>query len=145
MKERNEWTLETPKKDAIIAMKAELDSLKGQLALTTKTKTAAEDDGGSDNKKLTNKNRQKKDEAWKKIPPATGDPHTKKIKEKEFHWCIHHMAWTIHHPDDCRNRPGAPASAPPPSTTTTPGNATAMSAEAILSMIESAVGTALRF
>ena len=145
MKERNEWTLETPKKDAIIAMKAELDSLKGQLALTTKTKTTAEDDGGSDNKKLTNKNRQKKDEAWKKIPPATGEPHTKKIGAKDFHWCIHHMAWTVHHPDDCRNRPGAPASAPPPSTTTTPGNATAMSAEAILSMIESAVGAASRF
>jgi hypothetical protein len=148
MVERKEWSLETSKKDEVIAMRAELDNLKGQLALSTKTKEAAGGDGSDT--KLSNKNRQKKDEAWKKIPPATGEGHTKKIGNKDFHWCVHHMAWTVHHPDDCRNRPGAPATAPP-STAATAAAATAtatptaMSAEAILGRIEEAVAAASRF
>jgi hypothetical protein len=141
MVERNEWALEAPKKDEIIAMRAELDNLKGQLALSTKTKAAADEVLDA---KTSNKSRQKKDEAWKKIPPATGEPQTKKIKAKDFHWCIHHMAWTVHRPEECRNRPGAPASEPPPSTTTAAA-ATAMSAEAILGRIESAIGAAARY
>jgi hypothetical protein len=143
MVERNEWSLKTPKKDEIIVMQAELDNLKGQLALTTKTKAAAAADKVPDTK-LSNKNCQKKDKAWKKIPPASGEAQTKKIGNKDFHWCIHHMAWTVHCPKECRNCPGAPASEPPPSTTTAAA-ATAMSAEAILGRIESAIGAAARY
>ena len=143
MVERNEWALETPKKDEIIAMQAELDNLKGQLDLTTKTKAAAAADKVPDTK-LSSKNCQKSDEARKKIPPETGEDQTKKIGTKDFHWCIHHMAWTVHRPEECRNRPGAPASEPPPSTATAAA-ATAMSAEAILGRIESAIGAAARY
>ena len=148
MVERNEWALETPNKDEIIAMQAELDNLKGQLALTIKTKAAAEA-GKDPSTKPSNKDCQKRDEAWKKIPPATGEAQTKKIGAKDFHWCIHHMAWTVHRPEECRNRPGAPASAPPPGTATaaaaTAPAATAMSAEAILGRIESAMEAAARY
>jgi hypothetical protein len=88
------------------------------------------------------------DEAWKKIPPGAGEPHVKKIKTKDFNWCVHHMAWTVHTPGDCRLRPGAPDAAPTTITptaapaTTTP---TAMSAEAILGRLESAIGMAARY
>ena len=42
------------------------------------------------------------DEAWKKVAPAAGEPKTKKIKDKTYHWCIHHMAWTIHSESECK-------------------------------------------
>ena len=77
------------------------------------------------------------------IPPATGEAQTKKIGTKDFHWYIHHMMWTVHRPKEYRNCPGAPASAPPPSTATV-ATATAMSAKAILGRIESVVGAAAR-
>ena len=71
-------------------------------------------------------------------------PDQEKIGTKDFHWCIHHMAWTVHRPEEFRNRPGAPASEPPPSTATAAA-ATAMSAEAILGRIESAIGAAASY
>ena len=55
------------------------------------------------NKKNTQNWRdQARDEEWKKKAPAAGEPTTKKANNKTYHWCIHHMAWTIHSPTDCR-------------------------------------------
>ena len=114
--------------------------------MTAKTKAATEADKDP---KHSNKSRQKKDEAWKKIPPATGEAQTKKIGTKNFHWCIHHMAWTVHRPEECRNRPGAPVSAPPTNTEIAAAAmataATAMSAKAILGRIESTMEAAARY
>ncbi len=91
-------------------MAAEIKSLKGQLKLNPKLSEIAdkkdeEKKGGKkmQNKKDTsNKREQKKDEAWKKIPPKSGDPKEKKHGEYTYHWCEHHMAWTVHKPADCR-------------------------------------------
>jgi hypothetical protein len=48
--------------------------------------------------------------AWKKIPPKSGEPSTKKMlvdgKHKVYYWCPHHLEWTIHKPSECkRERP----------------------------------------
>ena len=90
-------------------MAAEIKSLKGQLKLNLKlAKIADKKDedkkgGKKRNKKDTsNKREQKKDEAWKKIPPKSGDPKEKKQEDYTYHWCEHHMAWTVHKPADCR-------------------------------------------
>jgi hypothetical protein len=40
--------------------------------------------------------------SWKKIPPKSGNPKEKKQGDLTYHWCEHHMAWTIHKPADCR-------------------------------------------
>jgi hypothetical protein len=150
MVDKGEWTVETSKKDEIVAMRAEIDDLKGKLTLTDKTKVAIE--GGP---KTTGKNFQKTDEAWKKTPPAAGEPRTKKIRNKTFHWCEHHMAWTMHKPDDCRLRPGysdpatnvATPLASSATDSATPASVTpqAMTAEAILGRLESAIGAANRY
>ena len=34
--------------------------------------------------------------------PKDGDPKTKKVGELTFNWCIHHMAWTVHKPSECK-------------------------------------------
>jgi hypothetical protein len=43
-----------------------------------------------------------------KIPSSVREPCTKMIGGKPFHLCIHHMAWTSHHPDHCRICPIEP-------------------------------------
>ncbi len=54
------------------------------------------------NKKNTyNQWEQKKYEAWKKEQPKDGEKHEKKVKKYTYHWCEHHMAWTVHKPADC--------------------------------------------
>ena len=56
----------------------------------------------SKNKKdRSNKRAQKADEEWKKTPPKDGEPKTKHVGNKDWHWCIHHMRWTVHKPNDC--------------------------------------------
>ena len=82
----------------IVSMKSELVQLKGKLALSKNVEQAGTKKTGEG----TNKQRQKKDAAWKKVPPKAGKPLTKRIWTKDFHWCKHHMAWTVHLPKDCR-------------------------------------------
>jgi hypothetical protein len=54
------------------------------------------------NKKNTyNQWEQKKDEAWKKELPKDSEKHEKEVVKYTYHWCEHHMAWTVHKPADC--------------------------------------------
>ena len=55
--------------------------LKGKLALSKNVEQAGTEKMGEG----TNKQRQKKDSAWKKFPPQAGEPSTKQIKNKDFH------------------------------------------------------------
>ena len=63
----------------------------------TKKKKGASDFGKDD-----------KEWAWKTKAPKKGDPKTKKVDGKTYHWCHKHEAWTLHAPADCRK--GVPAS-----------------------------------
>ena len=94
-------------------MAAEIKNLKGQLKLNPQLAQLAgggddKEDGGkkkgkAKNKKDTfNKFNQKKDEAWKKVPPKDGEPKKKEHGDLTFNWCKHHMAWTVHKPADCK-------------------------------------------
>jgi hypothetical protein len=44
--------------------------------------------------------------AWKRVPPKSGEPSTKKMysdgKNKIYHWCLHHNQWTIHTKAECK-------------------------------------------
>ncbi len=109
---RNEgtWGAKHLDDDKIVAMAAAIESLKGQLKLAPKLAKAAENKdkksgkkGKCKNKKNNNdKAKQKKDEAWKKVPPKDGKKKVKEHDSRTYHWCIHHMAWTMHDPKECR-------------------------------------------
>jgi hypothetical protein len=47
--------------------------------------------------------------AWKKIPPKSGEPSTKKVHvngvSKTYYWCPNHQQWTSHPPKDCKRLP----------------------------------------
>jgi hypothetical protein len=108
LKQEGTWGAESPNKDKIMAMQAELTAHRGQFQLAPNLKKAAgakdddkaggkKEDGG-DNKKQknkknnTNKKKQKRDENWKKTPPKQGEPHKKQLNRHTWHWCKHHMA-----------------------------------------------------
>jgi hypothetical protein len=108
LKTKGKWGAKSPDDEKIVAMAAEINSLKGQLKLDPKLSAiAGKGDKGDDkkskrkNKKNTsNKREQKKNEAWKKKPPKAGESKTG-IRKYTFNWCEHHMAWTVHKPADC--------------------------------------------
>jgi hypothetical protein len=115
LKNTDQWGAKSPDDEKIVAMAAEINALKGQLKLDPKLSAIAKDKkkedkgenkGKKKNKKDTsNKKYQKKDEAWKKVPPKEGDPKEKQLGKYTFQWCEHHMAWTAHKPQDCRLNP----------------------------------------
>jgi hypothetical protein len=37
----------------------------------------------------------------RKKPPKEGEKHKKEVGKYTYHWCEHHMAWTVHKPADC--------------------------------------------
>ncbi len=90
-------------------MTATLNLLKGQLKLDPKLSAIANEGKKKGEKKDKKKNKkntynqqeQKKDEAWKKEPPKDGEKHKKEVGEYTYHWCEHHMAWTMHKPANC--------------------------------------------
>jgi len=111
LKTKGKWGAKSPDDEKIVAMAAEIKSLKDQLKLDPKLSAiAGKGDKGDDkknskkkNKKNTeNKREQKKDEAWKKEPPKAGESKEgKKVGKYTFNWCEHHMAWTVHKPAGC--------------------------------------------
>jgi hypothetical protein len=56
----------------------------------------------------TSDDREKK-YAWKLIPPKDNEPSEKRMytdgKSKVYHWCPHHLQWTIHSPSECKRQP----------------------------------------
>jgi len=79
LKTKGKWGAKSPDDEKIVAMAAEIKSLKGQLKLDPKLSAIAgkgddKKDSKKKNKKNTNNKReQKKDEAWKKEPPKAGE------------------------------------------------------------------------
>jgi hypothetical protein len=90
-------------------MAAALNALKGQLKLDPKLSAIANEGKKKGNKRDKMKNKkstyyhweQKKDEAWKKEPPKDGEKGEKEVGKYTYHWCEHHMAWTVHKPVNC--------------------------------------------
>ncbi len=90
-------------------MTAALNALNGQLKLDSKLSAIMNEGKKKGDKKDKKKNKknaynrweQKKDEAWKKEPPKDGEKHEKEVGKYTYHWCKHHMAWTVHKPANC--------------------------------------------
>jgi hypothetical protein len=110
LKTKGKWGAKSLDDEKIVAMAAEIKSLKGQLKLDpTLSNIAGKGDKGDDKKNSKKKNKknrnnkreQKKDEAWKKEPPKAGESKEgKKAGKFTFIWCDH-LAWTVHKPTDC--------------------------------------------
>lgn len=97
------WDAKSSDSERIIAMASQFEALKGNLKADKHLEEALSGNSKTRNKKNKgDKSRQKEDEAWKKIPPSDGDRKSKDIGKHTYHWCIHHMAWCMHQPNECR-------------------------------------------
>jgi len=110
LRTKGTWGAKSPDDDKIIAMTAAIDSLKGQLKLSPQLVAAGGKNDGKSKKGQKTRNKkntsdrvkQKKYEAWKKVPPKEGEKKEKVHDKRTYHWCVHHMAWTMHSPSECR-------------------------------------------
>ena len=94
LQQKGQWGARYPDNEKIIAMAAQIKALKGHLKVDKHLEDDLNDDKKTGNKKnRDDKNRQKEDEAWKKVPPKDGDKKSKEVSKHTYHWCVHHMAW----------------------------------------------------
>lgn len=108
--ESEQWCQKTTEEETIIALQAQVKKLMtaGNKNQTSNSKKGA--DGkkkGQGNKGKTRKADEQ--QAWKREAPKEGDPTTKTVSGKEWHWCPGHKAWTKHKPSECKGidyRPG---------------------------------------
>ena len=107
-KRQGRWLKASPEQELITALQAQLKEAKA----STKNKEGSKNSKDSKSKKEKNKGKDTseskpkadKDDkfAWKKVAPKGSDPKKKTVNDKEYHWCPHHKAWTLHTPEKCR-------------------------------------------
>lgn len=103
-----------------VALQAEVAALKGGLQAATPSSlrrnkpsprsqarrsapsTASPASKTRNKKDRSNRSRQKKEEAWRKIAPKPGEPTSKVVDGWSCIWCPYHQAWGAHLPDKCR-------------------------------------------
>jgi hypothetical protein len=86
-------------KDKIIALQTQLKTMNKTLQKALSQSTPANDGKEKDQKKS------KKSKEWMSKKPKEGEPHTKKVNGKTYHWCegndAHKPKWVIHDPKMC--------------------------------------------
>ena len=121
--EENVWGKPTEEQEKIMAMSAEINSLKkergGTLGKTNKTQQAAKKQPPrkAATKKPTDKKKKTNDKwAWKNKAPKESDTKendafVKTFETKKYFWCKNHNngagMWTLHHPNECENGSGS--------------------------------------
>ena len=98
------WFKPSAEQEEIIALKAQMEHWKTKK--TPKTAPAKTTDDPTKRKKLkkdsTGKPIFEGKEKWKNKAPAPGQPTTKTVKGKTFHYCAKHGYWCIHSTNECR-------------------------------------------
>ena len=130
--EENAWAKPTEEQEKIVAMSAEISSLKKERnsapgkANKPKEKTKKQAPKKAAYKKPADNKKKKANDkwAWKNKPPKESDTkendaYVKTFESKKYFWCKNHNngagMWTLHHPNECE-------SGPVPNRTTTNAN-----------------------
>ena len=107
-KRSDTWQAPTPQDEEIMALSAEIVELKKARPTQAAGGKGAKSGKKGDDAKKSYKARMAEKYAWKLVPPASGEPKTKEVNKKTYHFCPHHNndagAWVIHHPNKCDRR-----------------------------------------
>lgn len=117
--ENNQWNSPNEDQQKIIALAAQVKSLKktstkrSTLNSTSKPKERKDKNSSSTTSESKNRSTTGRDKsknrsdppAWKLKAPKAGEPKSKTIEGKKYHWCPYHQMWTLHKPEDCKKKP----------------------------------------
>jgi hypothetical protein len=103
------WQAPSAEAEQILALTAQIGEMqKAKASSTTTADKAKKSSTHKDSKKKARTERFADKYAWKLVPPANGEPKTKEVNKKTYHFCPHHNdgagLWVIHHPNKCDRR-----------------------------------------
>ena len=113
--EAEEWERPTQEEEQIIALEAQIKQLEAHAANFASNPSSS----GSPCTPKSEGNARDVKPPWMTEPPAgLGEPQTKVVNGKEYHWCPNHIAWVCHLPSDCEGKGVKPSESrlAPPST-----------------------------
>jgi hypothetical protein len=103
--QEKKWKSLSPQDEQLVALKAQYNELNDANLRLSKTLINNKKKSPSPRKGKQNKRKgQKQPEKWKTEPPKDGEPLTKTVNNRTYHWCKTHKAWTIHSYNDCKLR-----------------------------------------
>ena len=121
--EENAWGKLTDEQEKVVAMSAEINSLKKERGITLgKTNKPKQTDKKEAPKKAaskkTSEKKKKTSDKWagKNKPPKESDAkenqaYVKTFETKKYYWCTDQnngaRMWTLHHPIDCKSSTGS--------------------------------------
>ena len=121
--EENAWGKLTEEQEKIMAMSAEIKSLKKERGSSSgkannpKQAATKQAPKKAASKKPRDKKKKANDKwAWKNKPPKESDTkeneaYIKTFETKKYYWCTNHNngagMWTLHHPKDCESGTGS--------------------------------------
>lgn len=98
--EGGRWNAPSEEEEKIIALEAEVKKLINKRDNTSK-KTA---NNNSNAKSTSKKGKTNTKPDWMLIPPKPNESKTKRVNDKEYHWCAKHNAWGRHKQAECRGQ-----------------------------------------
>ena len=102
------WLQPTAEQREIVALTAKINQLTKQKAGNknkSDNKSKSNKKGkGKGKKDSQNKDKKPKYPEWKSKAPKAGDPKTKEVKGRTYHWCSIHNLWTKHKESECKKK-----------------------------------------
>ena len=104
------WQAPSAEEEQILALTAQIGEMQKAKSNATTNEKAKKPPGAKKDpsKKKARTERFAEKYAWKLVPPASGEPKTKDVNKKTYHFCPHHNdgagLWVIHHPNKCNHR-----------------------------------------
>jgi len=116
MAKNGTWARPNADQEKIIALTGEVAKIHRAIKKLANKK----ENQRADNRKNTNTNNNshqnrvprpiREEDRWRYVPPDKNAPRTKNKNNKTYHWCPNHAdgkgMWTLHAPDNCRNKKG---------------------------------------
>lgn len=98
--QRGQWNQISKDKEDIIALKAQIV----QMTLnkpTTNTHNRNSDRKSNKKQKRPYFSKNSPGQAWRYLPPTSGEPSTKLVNNKQLNWCSKHHQWVHHKESEC--------------------------------------------
>ena len=95
-----------PSKESIYALQATAETDESPTSAHTEAINTLASELRAFTAQMSEKQKREEKYKWKLVPPKDGESTTKKVlidgERKKYHWCVHHKAWTLHTPAECK-------------------------------------------
>jgi len=95
-----------PSKESIHALQATAETDESPTSAHTEAINTLASELRAFTAQMSEKQKREEKYKWKLVPPKDGESTTKRVlidgERKKYHWCVHHKAWTLHTPAECK-------------------------------------------